>query len=139
MFRRNLKIAVFIGCLSVLVMSCAGVRQQESFRKLTIIGTADLQGTLDPISVKDDKKPVGGIARIATVLKSVKAENNGSVVAVSTGDDLMNKYFHAFKAKAIYETMSAAGYDLYAFGNHEFDKGPEVLADGVKQSGFQSI
>ena len=139
MFRRNLKIAVFMGCLSVLMMSCAEIQEQKSFRKLTIIGTADLQGTLDPISVKDDKKPVGGIARIAALIKSVKAENNGGVVAVSTGDDLMNKYFHAFKAKAIYETMSAAGYDLYAFGNHEFDKGPEVLADGVKQSGFQCI
>lgn len=139
MFGRNLKIAVLIGCLSVWMMSCAEVREPKSFRQLTIIGTADLQGTLDPISVKDDKKPVGGIARIATLIKSVKAENQGNVIVVSTGDDLMNKYFHAFKAKAIYETMSAAGYDLYAFGNHEFDKGPEVLADGVRKSGFQSV
>lgn len=118
----------------------------EVAHTVTIAGTADLQGMMEPITEKFDlnfeghkkEMSMGGISRIATVLKQLKTENP-STVTVSTGDDLMNRFFHTFKGKAILSLMSDAGYDLYAFGNHEFDKGSEVLAQALENTSFQPI
>ena len=113
---------------------------------ITIAGTADLQGMMEPSTQKidldfDGKKEemtMGGIARIATLLKELKTKNPNTVT-VSTGDDLMNRFFHTYKGKAIFSLMSDAGYDLYVFGNHEFDKGSNVLAKALDGTQFDVI
>lgn len=132
------------------LVSCAGVgtcppppRPWE----FTIVGTADLQGQLDEAPASYDMDgdgvketdTVGGIARLATLISGVKRERPGRVAVVSTGDDLMNRYFHTFKGKAIFELMSDAGYEIYAFGNHEFDKGPEVLGEALSAADFTVV
>ena len=106
-----------------------------------LTGTADLQGMMTalPAKGKDTQAPVGGISRIATLIKQMKAANPGRVIAVSTGDDLMGTFFHVFKGKAIFTLMSHAGYDLFAPGNHEFDKGPAVFANALSVAGFQTL
>ncbi len=114
---------------------------------LTIIGTADLQGMLEPLVMKldadgdgkEEEVLAGGIARIATLIRQIQDETENPVVVVSAGDDLMNRYFHTFKGKAIFGLMSDAGYELYAFGNHEFDKGPDVLAAALDSTDFECI
>ena len=113
---------------------------------ITIAGTADLQGTMEPSAQKIDlggdgqKRTVemGGVSRISTIFKNIKQENPASVF-VSAGDDLMGRYFHAFRGKAIFSLMSAAGYDLMVFGNHEFDKGSAVLAKALESATFTTI
>ncbi len=114
---------------------------------LTIIGTADLQGMLEPSVMKldadgdgkEEEVSAGGIARIATLIRQIQDETENPVVVVSAGDDLMNRYFHTFKGEAIFGLMSDAGYELYAFGNHEFDKGPDVLAAALDHTEFECI
>lgn len=118
----------------------------EVAHTITIAGTADLQGMMEPVTQKfdlnfDGKKEeisMGGLSRISTVLKQLKDENP-STVTVSTGDDLMNRFFHTFKGKAILSLISDAGYDLYVFGNHEFDKGSEVLAKALEGTTFKVV
>lgn len=113
---------------------------------ITIAGTADLQGMLEPLTQTYDlhhdghkvKMTLGGISRISTVFQQLK-EENPSTVTVSTGDDLMNRFFHVYKGKAIFSLMSDAGYDLYVTGNHEFDKGSGVLAAALQESSFEVI
>ena len=115
-------------------------------KTISIVGTADLQGMLEPSiqkidldgDGKRDKVEMGGISHLATLYKALKKENPNTVV-VSAGDDLMGRYFHVFKGKAILSMMSYAGYDLYAFGNHEFDKGSDVLAEALEGVGFTSL
>jgi 5'-nucleotidase len=83
---------------------------------LSIAGTADLQGTMEPVDQKfdlnyDGKKEIikmGGIDRIATIYKDLKAQNPNTLT-VTTGDDLMNKFFHTYKGKAIMSLISDAG------------------------------
>jgi 5'-nucleotidase len=67
-------------------------------KTITIAGTADLQGMLEP-SVqkidldgdgKRDKVEMGGISHLSTLFKGLKKENPNTVV-VSAGDDLMNR------------------------------------------------
>jgi len=113
---------------------------------ISIAGTADLQGMMEASSQKFDldgdgkkeKVVMGGIAYLATAYKQLKKENPNTVI-VSTGDDLMNRYFHTYKGKAILSLMSDAGYDLYAFGNHEFDKGSKVLSEALDDTKFTPI
>ena len=132
--------------LILIINACAGAPQDKTSYHLTIIGTADLQGTLEPVSTSSNQKtasqtpsPVGGIARLATMIQAVKAETDGPVAVLSSGDDLMNRYFHTFKGKAVFELMSEAGYEIYAFGNHEFDKGPTVLAEALRKTQWQTL
>ena len=132
--------------LILIISACAVTPQDKTSYHLTIIGTADLQGALEPDSTAPNQDAdsetspiVGGIARLATMIKTVKAETGGPVAVVSSGDDLMNRYFHTFKGKAIFQLMSEAGYEIYAFGNHEFDKGPQVLAEALRKTQWQSV
>ncbi|MEA1954165.1 MAG: 5'-nucleotidase C-terminal domain-containing protein [Campylobacterota bacterium] len=117
-----------------------------SHKVITIAGTADLQGMMESSIQKFDldgdgkkeKIKMGGMAYIATLIKNLKKENPHTVI-VSTGDDLMNKYFHVYKGKAILSLMSDAGYELYAFGNHEFDKGSQVLSQALEGTNLKPI
>ncbi|RRS29906.1 MAG: hypothetical protein P794_09715 [Epsilonproteobacteria bacterium (ex Lamellibrachia satsuma)] len=142
MFKKNLKNTLL---LFILLLSYTSV-SMASGKIITIAGTADLQGMMEASHHKFDlngdgkkeKMMMGGIAYIATVYKNLQKENPNTVI-VSTGDDLMNKYFHTYKGKAIFSLMSDAGYELYAFGNHEFDKGSKVLSEALGNATFTPI
>lgn len=136
MFRKSLVLSVLLLTSSTFVTA----------KVITIAGTADLQGMMEPSTQKfdlngDGKKEkimMGGIANIATTFQNIKKKNPDTIF-VSVGDDLMNKFFHTYKGKAILSLVSDAGYDFYAFGNHEFDKGSKVLAEALEGVRFTSI
>ena len=113
-------------------------------QSITILGTADLQGALEPsaqrvvVDGNKTKLEVGGIARLATLFKKLKKENPNSTI-VSSGDDLMNSYFHIYKGKAILSLMSDAGYEILAPGNHEFDKGIDTFAKALDSTKFTTL
>jgi 5'-nucleotidase len=132
---------------ALLLSSCALPQQETSLpRQLTILGTGDLQAHLDgrPRNLKipgTDKElsVAGGIGRIATLIRNIEEENNHPVIVVSSGDDLMGRYFHKFKGKAIFGLMEDSGYQVLALGNHEFDEGPGVLAEALGSVGFPAL
>ncbi len=136
MFKKSLLLSLLL--LAPEVFSAA--------KTISIIGTADLQGMMSASTQKfdlngDGKKEkvlMGGISRIATVFSDMKKKNPNTVF-VSVGDDLMNRFFHTYKGKAIFSLVSDAGYELYAFGNHEFDKGSRVLATALDGVRFTSV
>lgn len=113
---------------------------------ITIVGTADLQGMLEPsvqkVDIdgdgKRDKVEMGGVSRLATLYKALKKENPNTVV-VSAGDDLMNRYFHVYQGKAILSLMSETGYEIFSLGNHEFDKGTQILAEALDGTQFTTL
>ncbi len=151
---RALAVLVLAVIFALLLSSCTQAPRTDAptlgapkTHALTIIGTADLQGMLEPSLMKLDadgdgkaeEVSAGGIARIATLIRGIQDETENPVVVVSAGDDLMNRYFHTFKGEAILGLMSEAGYELYAFGNHEFDKGPDVLAAALDRTDLECI
>ncbi len=115
-------------------------------KTISIVGTADLQGILEPSLQKVDidgdgkreKVEVGGISHLATLYRMLKKENPDTVV-VSAGDDLMNRYFHVYRGRAIFSLMSEAGYEILALGNHEFDKGTDILAKALEKTAFTTL
>lgn len=112
----------------------------QSFRGFTLIGLSDVHGMLQPrANGKDPNTPVGGLARVATLFKQAHAANPGAVLALSAGDDLSGVYFRFFGAPSIYPLMRMTGYELVAPGNHEFDRGPKLLAESIQASGLEVL
>jgi 2',3'-cyclic-nucleotide 2'-phosphodiesterase (5'-nucleotidase family) len=94
---------------------------------------------------------VGGVARFVAKLRELQREGRrepgpSAVVTVSSGDNfLAGPQFQASLDKGVpfYDSIAAnrARYDAMAIGNHEFDFGPDVLADyisGVRRVPFLS-
>lgn len=98
-------------------------------------------------------QPYAGISRFKTLVDNLKlaatedppASQRGAkrgVIMLSSGDNfLAGPTFEASLRKGVpfYDSIGQqlVGYDASAIGNHEFDFGPEVLADFI--SGFDSM
>ena len=110
-------------------------------RILILLTTSDMQGQMEPYKVKvgDASQMQGGLARMATAIKTAKSGHPGQTLTLATGDDLMGRYFLQFHGQAIYEVMAAVGIELATLGNHEFDLGPKVLAEARKHCRFPVV
>ena len=73
-----------------------------------------------------------GIARLASAVDSFRAENKNTVFAAA-GDLIGASTFTSFIQQDVptIEALNAAGLDVSAVGNHEFDKGFADLTDRV--------
>ncbi|MCP3924390.1 MAG: hypothetical protein GY714_17585 [Desulfobacterales bacterium] len=106
-------------------------------QKLTIIHSNDIHSHLMSFSPSmdftyevNDDSTVGGIARIATVIKNIKSKRKNPVIVVDAGDFMMGSIFHTLAPEKAFELkiMKKIGYDMLTLGNHEFDLTPNILA-----------
>jgi len=106
--------------------------------KITIIHTNDIHSHLlgfgpnidyTPYTTRDDMT-VGGIARIATIIKQIKETKREDVLVLDAGDFMMGSLFHMIGRQEGVElrTLKRMGYDVVTIGNHEFDLRPSGLA-----------
>jgi 5'-nucleotidase/UDP-sugar diphosphatase len=101
---------------------------------ITILHTNDFHGNLE-----SDYQGRGGSAYIAGVVDQVRADKGAdNVLLVDAGDIFfgappISQLLLGESAIDIYNLM---GYDIAAFGNHEFDKGQTVLISRTTQSNF---
>lgn len=115
-----------------LLCGCAASPVQEGFApsaEVTVLFFNDLHGHLMPFEVQTDqgKKEVGGIARLATLVRRIRAENEARhalTVLLVAGDVLqgtpMSTVFHG---EPDIKCLNAMGVDAATVGNHEFDFG----------------
>jgi 5'-nucleotidase len=79
----------------------------------------------------------GGMARLATLVREVKRENPNTLFAIG-GDFLSPSVESTFLQGAqMVAALDAVGLDFATFGNHEFDFGPSVLVERMKESKFR--
>lgn len=125
----------FILIISSLLLSFSALTQEKTF---SIVHFNDLhsrfQGfapTLDysPFSTNDDATK-GGWSRIATHVNNIKAERTHPVIGLNAGDFSMGSLFHMSIRETGFELqlMKQIGVDITTLGNHEFDLGPDGLA-----------
>jgi 5'-nucleotidase len=76
--------------------------------------------------------PSGGIAALSTAVKQIRAENPNTVFAAA-GDMIGASTFTSFIQQDVptIEALNAAGLEVSAVGNHEFDQGFADLTDRV--------
>jgi 5'-nucleotidase/UDP-sugar diphosphatase len=85
-----------------------------------------------------DDGGVGGVARFSTVLGDIRADaaaNEIGTLLLSSGDNfLAGPEFNASQALGTWFdpiALESFGYDAIALGNHDFDFGPDVLAEFI--------
>ncbi|WP_096176415.1 bifunctional UDP-sugar hydrolase/5'-nucleotidase [Cohaesibacter sp. ES.047] len=116
----------------------AAVLDEGERRVLRVLHFNDMHNHITDLHGKK-----GDTHRLAQMVKMVKeakagAAENESVLFVSAGDDHTGSVFDElmgwspdeFIADASYRAYSAAGVDIAALGNHEFDRGAELLKKG---------
>src|SRR5690606_6043371 len=95
------------------------------------------------IDDEGEGKCFGGFGRLATKVwqRRKEIEDAGEhVVTLDAGDQFQGSLFYTtYKGKAEGEFMNRIGFDVMAVGNHEFDNGPDVLADFIDLVEFPVI
>src|SRR6478672_1780052 len=83
-----------------------------------------------------DQGTRGGIGRVLTLRKSIQKENPNTLFLLA-GDTISPSVESiTYKGSQMIEAWNLAGLDYATFGNHEFDFGPDVLKERIKESKF---
>lgn len=83
-----------------------------------------------------DKGTRGGLARVATLRKQI-LEGSPNTLFLLGGDTIAPSVAsNIFKGKQMITVWNMIGLDFAVLGNHEFDFGPDILRDRIKESRF---
>lgn len=106
---------------------------------ITILHTNDVHSQIDPLPANDRNAGKGGVARRATLVKRIRAENPNTLL-IDAGDAFQGTpYFNLYRGVVEYKAMTAIGYDIVTLGNHDFDNGVEALAEAMKYAKFEFV
>jgi len=109
---------------------------------LTIIGTTNVHGEVDPCGWK--KKPLGGLARKATILEQLNNEGINPLI-LDAGDLLFKKNVidpgvtldvARINAEIIIDSFNEMGCDAFSLGSKDFAGGLDFVLSQYKKSNF---
>lgn len=112
------------GVLLSLLLVCCSPKQESIY----IITTNDMHSSID------------AFPELATLVKQY--EKQGTVLVADSGDRVSGNAYVDDAEEAgvpIIKLMNAVGYDVATLGNHEFDKGHEVLNTMIERSEFEWV
>lgn len=120
--------------LAALVALLPAIAFADKPITITFFDTNDLHAHVKPTLIRG--KTYGGYARIATIIREARAKDP-NVVLLNAGDTFQGTlYFNTYEGLADGAILSAIGVDAGTVGNHEFDRGPEVLSTYASAIGF---
>ncbi|MDQ6653293.1 MAG: metallophosphoesterase, partial [Acidobacteriota bacterium] len=134
----------FVLTLALILAIFPSGGQSSSLKRLQIIilGTTDLHGNLFPVDYYTNKRDNRGLAKIATLIKQVRKENQ-NVVLIDSGDTIQGtplEYYHNKKNNQppdpMMLAMNALHYDAMTVGNHEYNFGLKVLEKARAEAEF---
>jgi len=136
----------FIYSLSTLIIMLTLVFAGRSFApdrvQITILGTTDLHGNIDPIDYYTNKPDNRGIAKVATLIKRIRKEQPNTML-IDSGDTIQGsplESFHGRKNNAppdpMMLVMNSLNYDSMTVGNHEYNFGLKVLEKARGEAKF---
>ena len=143
---KTTRFSPFIYSLSTLIIMLALVLVGRSFApdrvQITILGTTDLHGNINPIDYYTNKPDNRGIAKVATLIKRIRKEQP-NVLLIDSGDTIQGsplESFHGRKNNAppdpMMLIMNSLNYDAMAVGNHEYNFGLKVLEKARSEAKF---
>ncbi len=134
-------VAFVITFLIAVSPALLNVVAQESRFSLRILHTNDHHAHLEPVKFGD--RILGGIARRRTLIEHIRAEsktNQEPLLLLDAGDIFQGTlYFNQYLGQADLDFYNALAYDASTIGNHEFDRGQQVLADFIAKAKFPII
>src|ERR1044071_9306980 len=126
----RVKILSVVLCIIALVAVDANAQQKQPVQtKITILQLNDVY-QISPV----DKGKSGGMARVATMQKQVRAASPNTLFLIAGDFISPSVASRLFKGKQMVDALNAAGLDIATLGNHEFDFGADVLRARMKES-----
>jgi 2',3'-cyclic-nucleotide 2'-phosphodiesterase/3'-nucleotidase len=133
-------------CLVVLVVTQSFLLQTGLVApervQITILGTTDLHGNINPIDYYTNKPDNRGLAKIATLIKRVR-KDQPNVLLVDSGDTIQGTPLESFHGRKnnqppdpMMTVMNSLNYDAMAVGNHEYNFGLKVLEKARSEAKF---
>ena len=124
------RLVFFSLCLIIFAQAFSiwGDETKKDYVDLVILHINDTHGKLSPFDT-EDQKSIGGISRLATLVKKIRSENDENVLLLHAGDifsrgDSLTVYYGGEVNLAAMEAMN---YDAFIPGNGEFYFGIENL------------
>jgi 5'-nucleotidase/UDP-sugar diphosphatase len=106
---------------------------------LSILGTGDFHGALDPSNLKDPKsgRVMGGAAVLAATIRQEKQSNAEGTLVLDAGDITQGTpVSNLTKGRTSIDFFNTLAVDAAVLGNHEFDWGIDNLKERLKQARF---
>jgi len=140
------KFSPLVYSLSVLLILLVIVFVAQSFVpervQITILGTTDLHGNINPIDYYTDKPDNRGFAKVATLIKRIRKEQPNTLL-IDSGDTIQGSPLESFHSRKnnvrtdpMMLVMSSLNYDAMAVGNHEYNFGLKVLEKARGEAKF---
>lgn len=126
------------------LLSLGGLSMQsfttQSTKKITILHTNDVHSQIEPFESTHYKYPnLGGIARRATLIDSIRKENPHTLL-LDAGDMFQGTpYFNIYGGEVEFKLMSLLKYDAATIGNHDFDNGVDGLYAQLPHAKFELL
>src|SRR5678815_1421584 len=136
----------FIYSLATLIILLALVLVGRSFVpdrvQITILGTTDLHGNINPIDYYTNKPDNRGLAKVATLISRVRKEQP-NVLLIDSGDTIQGSPLESFHSRKnnvridpMMLVMNSLNYDAMTVGNHEYNFGLKVLEKARGEAKF---
>lgn len=140
------KLSPFVHSLVILVFLFGVVFVARSFVpervQITILGTTDLHGNINPIDYYTNKPDNRGFAKVATLINRVRKEQPNTLL-IDSGDTIQGSPLESFHSRKnnvrpdpMMLVMSSLNYDAMAVGNHEYNFGLKVLEKARSEAKF---
>ena len=142
---------------ATMAVASAGVFTMRSPRagngqQVHILHINDMHSRLEPVaastgacggSALEEGNCFGGAARLASAIRKRReaiAETGVPVLTLDAGDQSQGTLFYTtFGGKAEVEMMNMIGFDAMTLGNHEFNRGPDSLAEMLATAQFPIV
>ncbi len=133
-----------LGALPVAIPSGTpgGAAAASGSVHITLLGTTDLHGHVEPLDYYTNKPANLGFAKIATLIRQARAEQPEALL-LDSGDTIQGTplaYYYATKdthaTNPMMLLMNAMHYDAMCVGNHEFNFGLDVLWKAKSEAQF---
>lgn len=138
-----LAVMLIFAAFSGMTVTVRGSETQGDEILFTILHTNDEHSAFVPFLTTDNQeRKSGGIARLATAIKEVRAakEAEDEPVILLSGGDFLGETAYGWLSTWGYspeiECMLMIGYDAITIGNHEYDFGPDILAAYLMNAGY---
>jgi len=125
---------IFLCFLFLIAVTPIRSLGQQRAATITILQLNDVY-QISPV----DRGRRGGLARVASLQKAIRDQSPNTLFLLAGDFVSPSVASRLFKGKQMIAVLNAAGLDAATFGNHEFDFGPDVLRERMKESHFAYV
>jgi 5'-nucleotidase len=128
------RISITLALMLAAIVTLAAQQKPDCTVRVTLLQVNDVY-QFAPV----DLGARGGIARVLTLRKEIEKQSPHTLFLLS-GDTISPSVESiTYKGAQMIDAWNAAGLDYSTFGNHEFDFGPDVLRERMKESRFKWV